>query len=921
MKLFGFTLTKEKDKSPDTESEIISFVPKTDNDGTAVVSAAGAAYYGQFVDIDGTSITSDVELIKRYRAAAVHPECDSAIADIVNAAIVSDDSSAPVSLTIDELDSIREPIKKKIVEEFENVVKTLNFSKHGHDYFRRWYIDGRLYFHIIPGPKGKGISEIREIDPTRIKKIKEVRTKIDKATGIKTVEVAAEYFQYTDSIAAGTNQVVRIEPDSIVYVPSGLLDESRKTVISHLHKALKLVNNLRLMEDSLIIYRVARAPERRIFYIDVGNLPKGKAEEYVQSIMSKYRNKLVYDASTGEIRSDVKTSSMLEDFWLPRREGCISLTTKIPLLDGRTIELGQLIVEHKAGKENWVYSISPEGKVVPGLISWAGVTRLDTEVIDIHLDNGKVISTTPDHKFILHTGEKIAASDLKTGCSLMPFNLSSKVCYGKAEYPSVKHPSGEEEFVHRLVANYIFGKKESNEVIHHKDFSRTNNAPYNLVYMDAKDHFLLHSKLGTNSWSNGNYEEHCKNLSIAGKKFFNTKLGEKRKKEISEFNKTSELVWAGMLKGRQKLKQLRDNDKLVLSKDEYLKKWSPGLSQSVSVLGSKAAKERLQNLTAEELVIYKQKLSVASKINYAAKYSGVSIKEIGEIIKYELDHNINCTDNDIVNKIEGVFPQINSIKKLRRFLYKNGYETTSDFVHRYLGENYLSKRRLVKVNINSCNHTVVNVVYRTDKIDVGTLTIDEHHIHHDYHNFAIDSGVFIMNSRGTEISTLPSGANLSELDDVTYFQKKLYKALNVPASRLEGETGFNIGRATEISREEVKFHKFITRLRQAFSYLMIDLLRVQLLLKGIITESDWDDIRENIAVDYAEDNFFAELKEFEILTERLNVLDRLTTHVGKYYSDKWIRSNILRQSEQDIERIDAEIAEEGHDEPDSDEIE
>lgn len=502
MKIFGFSLNKDRGENTDTSENkaLRTFAPELGNDGTAVISSAsGAGYYGHYVDIDGTAIKNEGDLIIKYRQAASQPDCDSAILDIVNAAIVSDDVSAPVSLIVDDLDEFNEDIKKKIIAEFENVVSLLNFSEAGHEIFRRWYVDGRIYFHVIidENKKKQGILEVRELESTKVKKVREVTTKIDKATGVKTIATTNEYFIYSDASIAGSGvtgigSAIKIAPDSIIYVPSGILDEKRKSVISHLHKALKLVNQLNMMEDSLVIYRISRAPERRIFYVDVGNLPKGKAEEYVQSIMSKYRNKLVYDAHTGEIKDDRRSMSMLEDFWLPRKEG----------------------------------------------------------------------------------------------------------------------------------------------------------------------------------------------------------------------------------------------------------------------------------------------------------------------------------------------------------------------------------------------------------------------------------------GKGTEITTLPGGDNLGQIEDVIHFQKKLYRALNVPVTRLESEGGFSIGRTTEISRDEVKFHKFITRLRQRFAYLLLGLLRIQLLLKGIITEGDWKKIRENIAVDYAEDNYFSELKEFEILRERLNILNEVSAYVGKYYSNKWVRSNVLRQTEQDIERIDHEIDEEKHEEDD-----
>ena len=495
MKLFGYEITKALSKKSPNEPQVTpSFSIPVENDGTSIVtSSATSGYYGQVLDIDGTSLINEKDLILKCRAAASQPECDSAISDIVNAAIISDSDGCPVNLVLDALEQ-PDSIKKKITEEFESLCRLLSFNYNGSDIFRRWYIDGKLYYHLLIDPKKpkEGIKEVRSIDPLKIKKVKEVTTKTDKTTGVKTSEVTSEYFLYSDDFS--NNSGFKIDPNSVVYVPSGILDENNKFAISYLHKSVKLVNQLRMMEDALVIYRISRAPERRIFYIDIGNLPKGKAEEYVQGIMAKYRNKLVYDANTGEIRDDRKSMSMLEDFWLPRREG----------------------------------------------------------------------------------------------------------------------------------------------------------------------------------------------------------------------------------------------------------------------------------------------------------------------------------------------------------------------------------------------------------------------------------------GRGTEITTLPGGDNLSQIEDVLFFQKKLYRSLNVPVNRLESETGFNIGRASEISREEVKFQKFVNRLRKKFSILFIELLRVQLLLKGICTLEDWEKIREGLSVDYVEDNYFSELKDFEIMKERISMLDTISSHIGKYYSDKWVRSNVLNQSETEIERMNDEIAKEKESTPETD---
>ena len=451
-----------------------------------VINAGG--HFGQYVDINGDQTKSEKELILKYRDISQHTECDAAVEDIVNEAIVSDDDSSPVSLIMNDLDQ-PDRIKKMINEEFEHVVSMLNMNWYGHDIFRRWYVDGRLYYHKIideANPKN-GLIELRSIDPTKIRKVRELKKEKDPKTGAEIIIGSTEYFIFQNESLGSKAQGLKIAKDAVAYVTSGLLDPSRKKILSHLHKALKPVNQLRMMEDSLVIYRLARAPERRIFYIDVGNLPKGKAEEYLRNIMAKYRNKMVYDAETGDMKDDKKHMSMLEDFWLPRREG----------------------------------------------------------------------------------------------------------------------------------------------------------------------------------------------------------------------------------------------------------------------------------------------------------------------------------------------------------------------------------------------------------------------------------------GRGTEISTLPGGENLGQIDDIEYFRRKLYKSLNVPSGRLEQEQQFNLGRSTEISRDELKFQKFINRLRKKFSALFIDILKTQLILKGVVTNEEWEDIRSDISVDFLKDNHFSELKDAELLRERLGTLREIDEYAGRYYSVEWIRKNVLMQNDEDIEDIIKQIDAEG----------
>jgi len=479
---FGFEI-KRKDQEKQERARASFVAPMDEDEGIGNVINAGG-HYGQYVDINGDQTKSEKELILKYRDISHQTECDAAVEDIVNEAIVSDDESSPVSLIMDDLDQ-PDRIKKMMTEEFNHVLNMLNMNWYGHDIFRRWYVDGRLYYHKIIDEKNpkNGLLELRPIDPTKIRKVRELKKDKDPKTGAEIITGATEYFIFQNDSLGTKAQGLKIAKDAITYVTSGLLDPSRKRILSHLHKALKPVNQLRMMEDSLVIYRLARAPERRIFYIDVGNLPKGKAEEYLRNIMAKYRNKMVYDAETGDMKDDKKHMSMLEDFWLPRREG----------------------------------------------------------------------------------------------------------------------------------------------------------------------------------------------------------------------------------------------------------------------------------------------------------------------------------------------------------------------------------------------------------------------------------------GRGTEISTLPGGENLGQIDDIEYFRKKLYKSLNVPSGRLEQENQFSLGRSTEISRDELKFQKFINRLRKKFSALFIDILKTQLILKGVVTEEEWESIRSDISIDFLKDNHFSELKDAELIRERLATLREVDEYAGRYYSVEWIRKNILMQTDEEIEDIIAQI--------------
>ena len=476
--LFGYKISKSKEEEGGT-----SFTAPTSDDGA--VDIAGGGFGASYLNTDGREKT-DLDLIRRYRDIAQQSECDTAIEDIINEGIVANERDIAVQIVLDNI-PYSSKIKKTITEEFDEVLRLLKFEQKGHDLFRRWYVDGRIYFHKIIDQKTprKGITELRYIDATKIKKVRKIEKEKDVKTGVDKIKKVQEFFLYNEKGlgSTGASQGIQIHPDAITYVPSGVIDGNGGRVLSYLHKAIKPVNQLRMVEDSLVIYRISRAPERRIFYIDVGNLPKVKAEQYLKDVMNRYRNKLVYDATTGEVRDDRNHMSMLEDFWLPRREG----------------------------------------------------------------------------------------------------------------------------------------------------------------------------------------------------------------------------------------------------------------------------------------------------------------------------------------------------------------------------------------------------------------------------------------GRGTEITTLPGGQNLGEIDDIVYFQRKLFRSLNVPISRLEAESQFTLGRSTEITRDELKFTKFVQRIRKKFVPLFTDILKTQLLLKGVISPDDWKNIQEHIQYDFLADGHFAELKEAELLNDRINTLNQVEAYIGTFFSKTWVQKNVLRLTEIEIEEMQKEI--------------
>ena len=692
MRLFGFEI-KRSDEGKDA---LVSFAEPINDDGALNVGAALGGAYGMLLDIEGSAKT-EAELVTRYRSMALTPEVQQAVDEVVNEAISISSHERVVEIVLDDVD-IHKKVKTRIEEEFETVLKLLDFSNSGYETFSKFYVDGRLNYHVIIDEKNlkDGIKELRYLDPRKIRLIRELDQipMKDQFQSATVKKIRKEYYLYSES-GFGNNTTrtsvadqniagLKIAKDSIVRVTSGLVNETNSVVLSHLHKAIKPLNQLKMLEDANVVYTLTRAPERRVFYIDVGNLPKAKAEQYLYDMMARHKNKVVYDPVSGEIKDD-------------RKMMCYDLSTKIPLLDGRTLELKEIMKEYEEGKQNWVYSCDPvTGKFYPGPVSWAGVTKKNSEVVKVVFDNGKSVICTPDHKFPVWNKGFVEAQHLTPDDSIIPgYRRQVEITPGGAKYEQIyKNETQTWEFTHREIA-----------------------------------------------------------------------------------------------------------------------KW-----------------------------------------------------------KQEEDQ---------------------------------------------LGAEYVSSEPDTDI---AAGRSIVSVEVLEERMDVGSMTIDRDETYHSHHTYLIDAGVYTKNTmtedywfprregnRSTEVETLPSAGTLSDNESLMYFQTKLYKAMNVPVARLQPETMYTFGRTSEITREELKFSKFIQRARARFSILFDRCLEKQLILKGVISPDEWKDIQNSLRYDFMKDNFFEELKQAEILREKLSTLRDIEDHVGKYFSRNWVRKNVMFMSDSDIEEMDKEI--------------
>lgn len=965
--IFGYEISKKKDKAP--QAAVVTPVTPRDDGASIVYSSdsgsygAAAGYYGYQFDLDGV-VRNESQMINQYRTVACFPEVDGAIEAIVNDAVIIEQGCDPVSLNLDGLPKQYHPLRDTIREHFDHVLNVLNFNDNCHDIFKRWYIDGRLYYYVMIDPKNpkKGIVDLKYIDPRKIRKVIEYQR--ENRNGIDVIVGQKSYYIFNDAGLQSAALGVKLSTDSIINVRSGLVDANTGEVISHLFKGIKPANQLKMMEDALVIYRITRAPERRVFYVDVGNLPGLKAEQYVNNVMNKFRNKVVYDAETGEVKNNRNYMSVCEDFFLPRREGgkateiqtlpgCLAMDTKVSLLDGRELSIHDIEHEMKQGKQLWTYSCHPEtGKVVPGLITWAGVTQKSAKVMKLTLDNGETITCTPDHKFPIKDVGFVRADQLKVNDSLIPL-------YRRTQYIAKHKPNQtyeqvydnethEWQFTHRLVSNYIDTNCDiKHPVIHHADFNRFNNDPTNLVKMTWDDHVRVHNENNTlqkywqdvkdrgewehvrakhaemthqkwlaldeeerirrisqlrsscheywDSLSPEQYQQRCKNISDNINKYLASLTDEQREQRaaycrinVAKAKRASLIALQDPIKQAQRVEKVKQWWDLD---DHRQVRSTQNKERYANMDPSKREALRLQNVAIHE----EQQMLVID--DYIAKF-------VVDLCKNKTTHQMKASDIvAVLNSNDEIVDRFRMLNKGKKTANWDGWFTVNNLKNlmcRYYGFETWKRFRH---NAKYLNHRIVAIQWLDDPIEVGTLTIDIDEIYHNYHTFALSCGVFTKNSQ-----------NLSEIADIEYFQKKLYQSLNVPRQRLLNDNVMSIGNPNEVTREELAFAKFIQRLRNRFNVLFKEALRIQLITTNCIRQSDWEKIRNCIYFEYQHDNYFEELKRIEVFNERMTQLQTADGFKGIYFSKEYIVRNILEMTQEEWEEIQQQMKQEKIDE-------
>ena len=843
--------------------------------------------------------TDKKDRIVKYREMSKYPEVSDSIENICDEAITEDFDGTIVKIGFVDDEKVPSNIQDKMEEISEYIfTDVLRTRENLWRLFKKWLIEGELYLEKIMSTDEKHIATMKVLPSFNIFPYYEANVIKGYIHGVY------------DPSKRYTQQDVKLTPEQVAYSNYGdFTNEDLLKPESFLETGQKVFNQLKQMEDAACVYRVSRASERLIFNIEVGNMPPNKAREYLKKQMNDNRKQVSYDPSTGAISQQYKTQPINDNYWFPQTDGkgskveqlpgaCLSLDTIIPLLDGRKLPLNDIIAEFESGKTLWAYSCDPKsGKPAPGLISWAGVTRKNTEVLKITFDNGKSVVCTPDHKFPIRDGAFVEAKDLKIDESLWAFNEDSKQIHGQGnKYHQVWDNENQKwVFTHRMVADLLKNilvnevvlfqeYDEKKNTVHHVDFDRYNNNPENLVWAGSKDHYKYHFNLLTpekareyGKRGHDKYMERLTNDPIFRERIvkqtsdkmqeWHDSLDEKGKadfcKAISDGihnvdpetrKKNIEAHKKNFAKGRQSFKHKLETDPEFARKfkeavingwteDKRLKHAEVTRTNHLKLWESEeyATQHRLMHIESQKIV-YDSKIIraiidlIKDKKQFGVKKIAAALNSNTEIVNHFLE----------LNKGKSV-PNWNSDKKFTPNIVKNswkefGYKSWEDFV----------------INNSNYNHRVVSIEYLDEKIDTGTLTIDKDEKYHGYHTFALDCGVFTKNS------------NLEAIADIVMFKKKLYKSLKIPRSRWDDEntTLFSGGKGNEISREEIKFNLFIKRCQNKFKRLLLDFIISEASLRKIDQKYLDPDLYD---INYTKSNYYAEYKNIELTLERLSI--------------------------------------------------
>lgn len=796
--------------------------------------------------------------VRDYRIMAAFAEVGDALDEICDEIINVDDNGNVVNITF--RDCVLSDFQKDIViKEFSKYIQYFDLAHKGWGYFRQLLCEGEIFWEHIIHAKHPTAGILGAVQvPTEL--VDPIYSNIQNIM-VKGYIYRKPKYDPNNPLKQIGVEYIPLDKNQITYIHSGIWNENKTMRLPFIENARRAYRQLSFIEDSIVIYRLVRAPERLVFNVDVGNMPAPKAEAYLKKLIQSYWSSKTFDINQNNTVQKFNPQSMLDSFWFAKRTGsegtnvtqlaggCLAMDTKVPLLDGRTITLREATEEFKAGKQNWVYSCNPEnGHIVPGLVSWAGVTHESAKVMKLTFDNGKELICTLDHKFPVIGRGKIEAQDLQINDSLIPLNTRlehiTKHDKKSNKYEQVyQNDTKKWEFTHKMVTNELNDIKTLNfdkvnigynnkQVRHHKDYNRLNNSPENIVWMNKKDHTMLHAHFSPRA-----VLESIKKTNPA--RYY--EICDRRNKKASESLKIVCNTPEFRLKRSACSKKMWTNPDYRKNKTKYnSERWN----DPVFAAKTKANMSLVYSVDALKALIDVINETGHCKQRYLVKY---------------LNENLN-------NKFTTQFKSDNRGKKIWK--NKISLVTIKNLVRKFGYKNYAVFRR----EFNNFNHRVVKIEYLKDPIQVGTLTIDSEEKYHGFHTFALESEVFTYNS------------NLGELTDLYYFMKKLYKALKVPTTRLDPQDAFRDGQ--EILREELKFAKFIIRMQQNFAQGLKNGFITHLQLKGIWKDLELKD--QNIFLEFNVPTNFFELRESQKCELKFNNFNSIASNesISKTYAQK-----------------------------------